>query len=203
MKQDDRRKRRCENQVKIEFTDKPITVWGGIARLVSRYLHKIGFREWIESSIPVEEKSNNGKGIYEKVLSLFLTVLVGGQRFSHLSWWGHGVEAIYAGFGVRWLPSASSTVTRFWSKINSQALSETIGERCRLFASQILIWEGITRDNLNLDSSVMTRYGNQEGAKKGYNPKKRGRPSHHSLIAFTGLGYIVNIWNRSGNTHLA
>jgi hypothetical protein len=203
VKQDDRRKRRCENQVKIEFTDKPITAWGGIAGLVSRYLHKIGFREWIESSIPIEERSNNGKGIYEKVLALFLTVLVGGQRFSHLSWWGHGVEAIYAGFGVKWLPLAASTITRFWSKIGSQALSETIGERCRQFASQILKWEGITKDNLNLDSSVMTRYGNQEGAKKGYNPKKRGRPSHHPLIAFTGLGYIVNLWNRSGNTHSA
>jgi hypothetical protein len=87
VKQDNRRKRRCENQVKIVFTDKPITAWGGIAGIISRYLQKIGFRECVESSIPVEEKSNNGKGIYEKVLALFLTVLVGGQRFSHLSWW--------------------------------------------------------------------------------------------------------------------
>jgi hypothetical protein len=203
VKQKDRRKRRCENQVKIEFTDKPITAWGGIAGVISRYLHKISFKEWVESSIPIQETSNNGKGIYEKVLALFLTVMVGGQRFSHLSWWGHGVEAIYAGFGVKWLPLAVSTVTRFWSRINSQALSEIIGERCRQFVSQILAWEGITKDNLNLDSSVITRYGEQEGAKKGYNPKKRGRPSHHPLIAFTGSGHVVNLWNRSGNTHTA
>jgi len=170
---------------------------------VSRYLHKIGFKEWVEESIPIEEKSNNGKGVYQKVLALFLTVLVGGQRFSHLSWWGHGVEAIYAGFGVKWLPAAASTLTRFWSKINRQVLSEAIGERCRQFTSQIITWEGISKDNLNLDSSVITRYGEQEGAKKGYNPKKRGRPSHHPLIAFIGSGYIVNLWNRSGNTHSA
>ncbi|MCD6571212.1 MAG: hypothetical protein J7L53_10965, partial [Deltaproteobacteria bacterium] len=50
----------------------------------------------------------NGGGVYEKVLSQFLTVLVGGYRFSHLSWWGHGVEAIYAAFGVRWLPKATN-----------------------------------------------------------------------------------------------
>jgi hypothetical protein len=37
---------------------------------------------------------------------------------------------------------------------------------------------------LDLDSSVMTRYGEQEGAKAGYNPKKPGRASHHPLIAF-------------------
>jgi hypothetical protein len=82
-------------------------------------------------------------------------------------------------------------------------LSEAIGERCRQFTSQIITWEGISKDNLNLDSSVITRYGEQEGAKKGYNPKKRGRPSHHPLIAFIGSGYIVNLWNRSGNTHSA
>jgi hypothetical protein len=28
---------------------------------------------------------------------------------------------------------------------------------------------------LDVDSSVWTCYGNQQGAKKGYNPKKRGR----------------------------
>jgi hypothetical protein len=203
VKRNNRKKRQCENQVRIEFTDKPITAWGGVAGLISRYLHKILFREWVESSIPVEETSNNSKGIYEKVLALFLTVLVGGRRFSHLSWWGHGVEVIYAGFGVKWLPAASSTLTRFWSKIDRQALSEIIGERCRSFASQILRWEGITKDNLNLDSSVITRYGEQEGAKKGYNPAKKGRPSHHPLIAFLGKGYVVNLWNRPGNTHSA
>jgi hypothetical protein len=203
VKRNNRKKSYCENQVRIEFTDKPITAWGGIAGIVSRFLDKIQFRGWVESSIPVTERSNNGGGIYEKVLALFLTVLVGGSRFSHLSWWGHGVEAVYAAFGVKWLPGTASTLTRFWGKISSQSVSEAIGERCRDFASQVLGWEGIREDNLNLDSSVITRYGDQEGAKKGYNPKKRGRPSHHPLIAFIGRGYVVNLWNRSGNTHTA
>lgn len=203
MKRKNRKRSRRVNQVRIEFTDKPITAWGGIAGIISRFLDRIGFREWVEISIPMEERSNNGGGIYEKVLALFLTVLVGGRRFSHVSWWGHGVEAICAAFGVQWLPGATSTLTRFWSKISSQSLSEAFGEKCRDFACQILRWEGITEDNLNLDSSVITRYGDQEGAKRGYNPKKRGRPSHHPLIAFIGMGYIVNLWNRSGDTHTA
>ena len=37
---------------------------------------------------------------------------------------------------------------------------------------------------LDIDSLVMTRYGEQQGAKKGYNPTKKGRVSHHTLIAF-------------------
>jgi len=37
---------------------------------------------------------------------------------------------------------------------------------------------------LDIGPSVTTRYGVQEGAKKGYNPTKTGRVSHHPLIAF-------------------
>ena len=203
MSRKNRKKFHCENQARIEFTNKPITAWGGMAGILSRFLGKIKFKEWVEGSIPMTEKSNNRGGVYEKVLALFLTVLVGGKRFNHLAWWGHGVEAVRAAFGVEWFPGASSTLTRFWGKIKSQSVSEAIGERCREFASQILGWEGIKEDNLNLDSSVMTRYGGQEGAKKGYNPYKRGRPSHHPLIGFLGSGYVVNLWNRSGNTHSA
>ena len=41
----------------------------------------------------------------------------------------------------------------------------------------------------------------QEGALRGYNPTKPGRPSHHPLKAGLGCGYVVNLWNRSGNVH--
>jgi hypothetical protein len=47
----------------------------------------------------------------------------------------------------------------------------------------------------------MTRYGGQQGAKKGYNPVRRGRKSHHPLIAFVGdIKPVANRWLRSGDT---
>ena len=105
------------NQVRIQFTNKPITAWAGLATTVAKLLEVLGFRLWVESSIPIKERSNNAKGIYEKVLATFLTVLCGGERFSHLSWWGHGIEAIKKAFAVEWLPKASTTLTRFWGKM--------------------------------------------------------------------------------------
>jgi hypothetical protein len=78
-------------------------------------------------------------------------------------------------------------------------LAEKLGETARLLAITIIGWQGILEDNLNLDSSVLIRYGNQEGAKRGYNPKKRGRPSHYLLLAFLDSGYVGNVWNRSGD----
>jgi hypothetical protein len=188
------------NQVKITFTRKPITAWGGIATLTGKFLESIGFQQWVEKNIPINETSNNAKGVYEKVLGQFLTVLAGGSRFQHLSWWGHGKEVMLKAFNVDWLPQATSVMTRFWGKIDSQANGEQMGQRCREFARKLIGWDRIKEDNLNLDSSVLTRYGNQQGAVKGYNPKKKGRPSHHPLLAFLGCGYVVNLWNRSGDS---
>jgi len=188
------------NQVQVEFTEKSVSSWGGLAALLGKYLEQICFREWVLECVPIDEVSPNAKGIYEKVLAHFLTVLSGGERFSHLSWWGHGVEVLCKTFGVEWLPQSPSVITRFWNKISSQNLSEQLSCSARELAARIISWEGIETDNLNLDSSVITRYGKQEGAHKGYNPKKKGRPSHHPLLAFIGQGYVINLWNRPGDT---
>jgi len=188
------------NQVKIRFTNKPITAWGGLATIVAKLLEVLEFRSWVESTVPIKETSNNAKGVYEKVLATFLTVLSGGERFSHLTWWTHGSEAIKKAFAVTWLSRASSTLTRFWGKISTRYAAEKLSDTARRFAATLIGWQGIVEDNLNLDSSVLIRYGTQQGAKRGYNPKKRGRPSHHPLLAFLGSGYVINIWNRSGNT---
>lgn len=54
---------------------------------------------------------------------------------------------------------------------------------------------------LHVDSSVITRYGQQEGSKKGYNPKKPPRSSHHPLFAFINdIRMVANCWNRSEDT---
>jgi hypothetical protein len=60
---------------------------------------------------------------------------------------------------------------------------------------------GIT---LDLDSTVMIRYGTQQGAAKGYNPAKRGRLSHHPLMAFVAqTSMIANCWLCPGNAGTA
>ena len=55
---------------------------------------------------------------------------------------------------------------------------------------------------MDIDSSVLTRYGEQEGAKKGYNQHKPGRNSHHPVIAFIAdVEFVANFWLRSGDAH--
>ena len=139
------------SQVRIEFTKKPLTAWGGICTIIAKYFESIDLRNWIESNIPITETSPNAKGIYPKVLAHFLTVLCGGRRFSHIEWWTHCPEVVCKSFGVEWLPAASSALTRFWEKINSQNLSDRWNAKLRSLVGLIIKAEGIKEDNLNLD----------------------------------------------------
>jgi hypothetical protein len=58
--------------------------------------------------------------------------------------------------------------------------------------------------SLDLDSTIFQRSGQQEGAAKGYNPQRKGRLSHHPLIAVLAEAPLVlHAWLRSGNTSSA
>ena len=69
------------NGMEIRYTNKPITSWGGLTAILGGFFEKIDFKAWVEANVPIQERSNNGKGIYEKVLSTFLTVLSGENDF--------------------------------------------------------------------------------------------------------------------------
>jgi hypothetical protein len=56
--------------------------------------------------------------------------------------------------------------------------------------------EGYT---LDMDSTVLERYGQQEGSLKGHNPRRHGRPSHHPLLAvLSEAHFLLHGWLRSG-----
>lgn len=60
------------------------------------------------------------------------------------------------------------------------------------------------KDILDLDSSVKTVYGNQQGAEKGFNEKKKGAKSYHPLLAFLNSTRECQLsWLRPGNTYTA
>ncbi|HEX8822593.1 MAG TPA: IS1380 family transposase [Archangium sp.] len=57
---------------------------------------------------------------------------------------------------------------------------------------------------LMFDSTVVLRYGvKQAGAEVGYNPRKRGRPSHHPHLAFLDTGDCMGVRWRPGKANCA
>jgi len=182
----------------ISYTSKEITPWGGMVFL-KQMLEKTGFRDVVDQNIDLPQSGSNRGYKTSTILESFITsIWCGANRFLHTEVTRHDA-ALGKIFNWQNTPG-QDTYKRFFSKFN-QATNQRVSN---YFYSWI--FDNFKFDNftLDIDSSVMTRYGSQEGAKKGYNPNKRGRPSHHPLIAFIAdVKLVANMWLRSGNTSSA
>jgi hypothetical protein len=186
------------NKVRISFTGKKITAYGGFS-LLAAFFEKVHLRGAIEAIIPIKETSPSSIGIYSKILAYTLMIYAGGSRFAHLIYLGCQ-DILSALFAVERLPLASTTLTRLFRKIRKMKEVEKLSEGLWRYMSKLIPWKEILHDWLTFDSTVLERYGNQEGVKRGYNPKKKGRGSHSPLLAFLNRSrYVVHLWNRPGN----
>jgi hypothetical protein len=68
---------------------------------------------------------------------------------------------------------------RYFNKFDIPTTNVVFGSLYRWFLDS-LKFDNFT---LDIDSTVITRYGEQNGAKKGYNKHKPGRKSQHPIIA--------------------
>ncbi|MCX5798773.1 MAG: hypothetical protein NTU90_04305, partial [Proteobacteria bacterium] len=112
------------NKVKITFTRKKMTAYGGFS-LIAGFFQQIRLREAIETAIPVRECSPNSIGVYSKVVAYFSMVYAGAERFAHLGYLGNK-EVLAAMFGVKRIPDASTTLTRFFNKIKNFTYADTV-----------------------------------------------------------------------------
>lgn len=182
----------------LSFTNQEITPWGGMVFL-KQMLDKIGFREEIENctSLPVSQSINSYKK--EVLLESFITsIWCGANRFLHTEI-TRSDRALGQIFDWKKTPGQDA-YKRYFGKFTQKTNQEVGHHFFNWFFQNI----NINYFTLDIDSSVVTRYGAQDGSKKGYNPKKKGRNSHHPIIAFVNeVKMVANFWLRSGNTSSA
>ena len=90
-------------------------------------------------------------------------------------------------------------IKKFGMKQNTE-LSEIVG----ILSAKVHRNLGTRHDILDLDSSVKTVYGKQEGARKGFNSKSKGKRSYHPQLAFlNSTKECILAWLRPGDTHSA
>ena len=178
----------------IEFSAHSVTAWGGM-KLMKDLLDASKIKEEL-SQLPLPDKGSNRGYEPTQILECFWTsVWIGAGRFSHSAYLRYD-DVLKQIFDWKQAPS-QSTYSRFFNKFDWKRNTETFVPLFHWFFNQIQ-FDNVT---LDLDSTVVTRYGEQQGAKKGYNPKKPGRKSHHPLMAFIPeIRMIANAWMRQGNT---
>lgn len=181
-------------EIGIEFTSKPVTPWGGLV-LFSGLSRQVGLEQALREALPFKLTSPNATDPVEIVLAFMAGVLTGSRRLAHIERlrWDEPVRQM---LGLKRFVS-DSTLARFFRRFTAGKVTEVFESLMR-WQLKLIPLEGAI---LDLDSSIMERYGKQEGAFLGFNPKKHRRPSHHPLIATLGeRPWVVHSWLRSGNT---
>jgi hypothetical protein len=181
-------------EIKVEFTDQKVTAWGGM-KLMKDMLDNIGIKEFMSELDLPEKGSNRGYEPIQIMECFWTSIWIGAGRFSHSAYLRYD-KVLQEIFGWKQAPS-QSTYSRFFQKFSWKRNNEVFVPVQKWFIDNLKI-KNITID---FDSSVMTRYGEQEGSKVGYNAHKPGRPSHHPLMAFVAeTRMVANAWLRPGNT---
>jgi len=179
----------------ISYTNKEITPWGGMVFL-RQMLNKIGFKEQVGQCPYLPQPGSNRGYEPRTIIEAFLvSIWCGANRFLHTEITRQD-ETLRKIFEWKQAP-AQDVFKRYFGKF-TQSINQEVSNYFYKW-----IFDNIHFDNytLDCDSSVLTRYGEQQGAKKGYNPQKRGRLSHHPMIAFiSDVKLVANMWLRSGNT---
>ena len=170
----------------LRFTDREITPWGGIS-LMQRMLEHVGLEAALrQCGLPLPG-SNRGYSPIQLVTQFLLNIWCGGNRFEHAEAVRHDT-VLQRLFGFARMANFKALI-RFFNKFNQATNAQVFGRLYRWLFDQLQVY----RLTLDLDSTVMTRYGAQAGAAKGYNPRRRGRLSHHPLMAFVAdLRLIAN-----------
>jgi Transposase DDE domain group 1 len=179
----------------LRQTCRAVTPLGGVAVFVA-FLHKLGFVDQVRQHMPIAWRSRNQIEPTATFLAFLVAVLAGARRFAHTSWL-RGDRALHALLGMSRFP-IDDTIRNLFRRFG-------MGDIHRLF-DPLFQWqmERLPQPSqgysLDLDSTVFQRYGKQEGVLKGHNPRKRGRPSHHPLLAVLAEAhFILHGWLRSGN----
>jgi hypothetical protein len=180
-----------------QYTLANATPFGG-ATLIWRFLDKLGFRRLLQTALGPFDKRQSIQVQYtlpEVVEVLVLGRILGIGRiheFRHLE----QDPLLRRLFGWAKLPDMT-TLYRDLQRLGQQAVLgalERVGEA-------VAGWCLGPRVILDLDSTVETVYGRQEGAAVGYNPAKPGRPSYHPQMCFDGVSRtLIRVQLRPGNT---
>jgi hypothetical protein len=162
------------------------TILGGLNHL-GQFLRKLGLDQRLAVRFR-DAKSSWSTWRLDRVIRILLDAYFAGiERLYHFE----DLETeplLCARHGVERLPDLNTLyrdLRRFEDPARQAALVDLLGE---------LVVEALRKQRLvtlDIDSTVETLYGRQEGAEIGPNPHKPGRPSYHPLIARDRLSDLI------------
>jgi hypothetical protein len=155
-----------------EFDDQaPVTREGQLI-FFAQFLHLSGRWERFVGRAPLRYTGNRGSAVVDVLGTAVLSVLCGHWRYAHMNAVrGDRLNPPLLGMGG----TVSEDVVRgAWRRLEEAAGLDWLGEELQACVEPVLSQPWI----LDVDVTIKTIYGRQQGAELGHNPHKPGRPSH-------------------------
>ena len=198
------KRKKTSKTVKLFETDSNLTSQAGLVS-VSKFLDKNQLTSIIKNCTSVA-RGNNASYQFHDIIEYCILGIVGGGRSLE------GIGEIWKDNVLRkvldWTTVPNrTTISRL---LESLTFKEIIGLENTVHSMRKKVWEKHflpNRDSsksiiIDVDSTVKTSYGNQEGAEKGFNPNKKGASSFHPQLAFCAeTKEILQAWYRCGSAY--
>lgn len=181
----------------LSFIETHLTHFGGMV-LIYRFCNKLKLRWLLQRQIKIQER-NTDYHSSDLILSILYAIIMGLKRINKteiLQYNGTFLTIL----GLSQFPD-QSTLRRFLKRLHPKHIRQLVRLHNLLRERLFCLPHQRTSLTFDLDSVVLTVYGHQQGARVGYNPKKRGRRSYHPLLCFEA--HLQEFWHgslRPGNT---
>ena len=168
-------------------------------QFIEVFKHLIGLSHLVNQHLTVARSPNCVYATDQLIDHLVDCIVLGHTRFSH-------IEALQFDPGYQIVKGLDrfpdeSTFRKFLSELDAEHLSQLIAVNRALLHQKArgeetrLIW-------IDIDDTVITLFGEQEGGAVGYNPRYHGRPSLKARVGFiSGTGELLHVDLCSGNNH--
>jgi len=179
------------HKVRFSFEERQITHFGGMW-LIQRFCKRLGLKKRLQEHVRFSQR-NQTYHPSELLLALMFAIIMGLRRINKteiLQYHGAFLEML----GLRRFPD-QATLRRFLKRLPPATIRRLVRLHDSLRAYLFTLPTRRTTLVFDLDSVVVVIYGRQEGARVGYNPKKRGRRSYHPLLCFEA--HFQEFWHGS------
>ena len=158
-----------------------LTAFGGLLALV-KFLDVIEFEQAFAAHY-VHPRREPKLGGYRMVLGILLLLFIGFQRLGHFAYVRYD-PMVCGVLRVAALPAVST----FWRYLRSLSIVQSaallrLGAALRATVWALCAYRPV-RVTVNIDTTVSTVYGAIEGARKGHNPKHRGKQGLRPVLCF-------------------
>jgi len=203
-----RKARHKSAKVYFDKTGKNMTSKAGLIPVI-KFPDKLGFNQLFQKIVHHKRKDNAVYRLEDGVF-LILTGLIGGAfNISKCALLWSSCRVLQRAAGWLRIPD-ETTLGRLFKEVGERHISEM---ETRVHTMRQTVWEKALRAGSNkvaalttlwidVDSSVKTVFGKQEGVAKGDNPHKKGAYSYHPQLAFcTHTKEILQAWLRTGSAY--